>query len=169
MTWAIPTPVFLELHVALSLLGILTGFIVVFGMLNGRHLAIWSAVFLATTFLTGVTGFPLAPFGIDPPRIIGGLLICLLIAAGSALYFFALTGAARSVYVFCSVAALYLNVFVAIVQAFRKVGALHALAPTQSEPPFAVAQILVLAVFVALGFLAWRRLQSPLTSIAAHA
>jgi hypothetical protein len=167
VTWAIPTPVFLELHVALSLLGILTGVIVVFGMLNGRHLAIWSAAFLATTILTGVTGFPLAPFGLDPPRIIGGLLICLLIAAGSALFFFVLTGAARSVYVFCSVAALYLNVFVAIVQAFPKVGTLHALAPTQSEPPFSAVQILALAAFIALGVSAWRRLQSPFTSVTA--
>lgn len=169
MTWGIPTPVFLELHVALSLAGIATGFVVVFGMLNDRHLPVWSAAFMATTLLTGVTGFPLAPFGLDPPRIVGGLLICLLIAAGAALYLFAGTVAARSVYVLCSVAALYLNVFVAVAQAFQKIGPLHALAPTQNEPPFAAAQIVVLAAFIAICVLARRRFRWPFASIAVRA
>lgn len=162
MTWGIPTPAFLALHVALSLVSIASGFIVVFGMMGGRHLPFWAAAFLATTFLTGVTGFPLAPFGLDPPRIVGVILLCALFAAGAALYAFGSRGAARSVYVIGSVFSLYLNVFVAIAQAFQKIGPLHAFAPTGSEPPFAVAQLVALAAFVALGLFAWRRFHPQL-------
>jgi hypothetical protein len=169
MTWGIPTPLFLQLHVALSLAGIVSGLIVVFGMLKDRHLTVWSGAFLATTFLTGVTGFPLAPFGLDPPRVVGGILLCLLIAAGAALYLFARTGSARSVYVVCSVAALYLNVFVAVAQAFQKVAFLRSLASTQSGPIFAVTQIVVLVAFIVIGVLAWRRFQSTSPSGAMRA
>ncbi|GLH79563.1 membrane protein [Bradyrhizobium sp. SSBR45G] len=157
MTWGIPTPLFLQIHVVLSLIGIATGLVMLAGMLTGRHLAAWAALFLATTVLTGVTGFPLPPFGLDPPRIIGILLLALLAAATAALYVFALSGWWRSVYVITALVSLYLNVFVAIVQSFQKIGPLNALAPTQSEPPFAVAQLVTLALFLALGIFAWRR------------
>ncbi|BAM88561.1 hypothetical protein S58_25550 [Bradyrhizobium oligotrophicum S58] len=157
MTWGIPTAVFLQIHVVLSLIGIATGLVMLAGMLAGRHLALWAALFLATTFLTGVTGFPLPPFGLDPPRIIGIILLALLVAAGAALYAFALSGRWRSVYVVSALLSLYLNVFVAIVQSFQKIGVLNALAPTQSEPPFAVAQLATLVLFIALGIFAWRR------------
>lgn len=169
MTWGIPTPVFLQIHVALSLVGILTGIVALCGMVTGRHLAGWTAIFLATTFLTGVTGFPLPPFGLDPPRIVGIILICALLAAGMALYAFGLRGTARSVYVAGAVFSLYLNVFVAIAQSFQKIGPLHALAPTQSEPPFAIAQGAALVAFVVFGVLAWRRFQSPFTPTPAAA
>ncbi|MGJ4947731.1 hypothetical protein [Bradyrhizobium sp. HKCCYLS20291] len=157
MTWGIPTTLFLQIHVGLSLIGIVAGLVMLAGMLAGRHLAVWAALFLATTFLTGVTGFPLPPFGLDPPRIIGIILLALLTAAGAALYLFALSGRWRSVYVITGLLSLYLNVFVAIVQSFQKIGVLNALAPTQSEPPFAAAQIVTLVLFVVLGIFAWRR------------
>lgn len=169
ITWGIPTPAFLQLHVALSLVGIASGLIAVWGMIGGRHLSTWAAVFLATTFLTGVTGFPLPPFGLDPPRIVGIILLCALTAAIVSLYLLSLRGSSRIVYVVCAVLSLYLNVFVAIVQAFQKIGPLHALAPTQSELPFVVAQAVVLVGGVAIGVLVWRRFLPPFTSMSATA
>jgi hypothetical protein len=169
MTWGIPTPVFLQIHVALSLIGILTGFMALFGMLTGRLLAGWTAIFMATTFLTGVTGFPLPPFGLDPPRVVGVMLLCLLVAACAGLYLFSLGGRWRAAYVICAVASLYLNVFVAIAQSFQKIPALRALAPTQSEPPFAVVQVVVLVIFGVLGFVAWRRFPSSAATTASLA
>src|SRR4051812_8563993 len=157
MTWGIPTPLFLQIHVVLSLIGIATGLVMLAGMLAGRHRALWAALFFASTFLTGVTGFPLPPFGLDPPRIIGIILLALLIASAAGLYVFALSGWWRSIYVAGALLSLYLNVFVAIVQSFQKIGVLKALAPTQSEPPFAAAQLVTLALFILLGVLAWRR------------
>ena len=144
----------LEVHVVLSLIGIASGVIVLYGLLTGRALRYWTALFLATTILTSVTGFPLPPFGFDPPRAVGTLSLVLLAIAVLALYAFRLAGAWRWIYVATAVASLYLNVFVGVVQAFMKVPSLHALAPTQSEPPFAVTQGVVLLIFVALGILA---------------
>ena len=86
MTWGIPTSAFLQLHVVLSLVGIVTGFIAVLGMVRGRYLPFWTAAFLLTTCLTGLTGFPLPPFGLDPPRIVGIILISALAGAATCLY-----------------------------------------------------------------------------------
>jgi hypothetical protein len=144
----------LEIHVALSLVGIVSGLIVLYGLLSGKALGGWTASFLATTILTSVTGFPLAPFGFDPPRAIGILSLILLAVAVGAYYLFHLAGAWRWVYVVTAMTSLYLNCFVLVFQGFLKVPALHDLAPTQSEPPFLVAQIVVLVAFVALGILA---------------
>lgn len=154
MTWGLPTPVFLNLHVILSLIGIASGLVVLAGLLTGRRFPLLTALFLATTILTSVTGFPLPPFGFDPPRVVGILSLILLAAAVLGLYVFNLSGAWRWVYVATAVAALYLNVFVAVVQSFQKLPFLNPLAPTQSEPPFIIAQLVVLAIFVGLGILA---------------
>jgi hypothetical protein len=147
----------LEIHVALSLIEIPVGLVVVYGMVTGAHYAGWTALFLALAILTSVTGFPLAPFGFDPPRAIGILTLVLLAAAVIALYVFKLSGAWRWIYVVTAVATLYLDCFVAVFQAFLKVPSIHALAPTQSEPPFAIAQGIVLVIFVVLGFFAVQR------------
>lgn len=157
MTWGIPTHLFLQIHVALSLIGIVAGLIVLYGLLAGRALGGWTALFLATTILTSVTGFPLPPFGLDPPRMVGILSLVLLAVAVGAYYVFHLVGAWRWVYVVTAMVALYLNCFVAVIQSFSKIPSLHALAPTQSEPPFLIAQIVVLALLVVLGFLSVRR------------
>jgi len=157
MTWGIPTHLFLQIHVALSLIGIVAGLIVLYGLLAGRALGGWTALFLATTILTSVTGFPLPPFGLDPPRMVGILSLILLAVAVAAYYVFHLDGAWRWVYVVTAMVALYLNCFVAVIQSFSKITSLHALAPTQSEPPFVIAQIVVLALFAVLGFLSVRR------------
>jgi hypothetical protein len=147
----------LEIHVALSLVGIVSGLIVLYGLLSGKALGGWTASFLATTILTSVTGFPLAPFGFDPPRAIGILSLILLAVAVGAYYLFHLAGAWRWVYVVTAMTSLYLNCFVLVFQGFLKVPALHDLAPTQSEPPFLVGQGAVLIIFVVLGFLAVRK------------
>ena len=157
MTWGLPTHLFLQIHVALSLIGIVTGLIVLYGLLAGRALGGWTALFLATTILTSVTGFPLPPFGLDPPRMVGILSLILLAVAVVAYYAFHLGGAWRWVYVVTAMAALYLNCFVAVIQSFAKIPSLHALAPTQSAAPFLVSQIVVLALFVALGILSVRK------------
>lgn len=144
----------LEIHVALSLIEIPVGLIVVYGMLTGKSLGGWTVLFLALAVLTSITGFPLAPFGFDPPRAVGVLTLVLLAIAILALYVFNLRGAWRPVYVVTAIAALYLDVFVGVIQSFLKVPSVHALAPTQSEPPFLIAQGSVLAIFVVLGILA---------------
>jgi hypothetical protein len=144
----------LLIHVLLSLIGILAGFVVLYGLLKGRVYDGWTATFLVTTILTSLTGFPLPPFGFDPPRAVGVISLVLLALAVAALYAFKLAGVWRLIYVGGAVAALYLNVFVAVVQAFMKLPFLQALAPTQSEPPFLVAQLVVLVAFIALGVLA---------------
>jgi uncharacterized membrane protein SirB2 len=107
--------------------------------------------------LTSITGFPLPPFRLDPPRMVGILSLVLLAVAVGANYAFHLRGRWRWVYVVTAMAALYLNCFVAVIQSFAKIPALHALAPTQSEPPFLIAQLVVLALFVVLGFLSLRK------------
>jgi hypothetical protein len=154
MTWGIPTDTFLQIHVAMSLIGIASGFVVLYGLLDGKPLAGWTALFLATTILTGITGFPLAPFGFDPARAVGVILLILLALAVLALYVFRLAGPWRWVYIVTAVMALYLNVFVGVTQAFQKLPFLQPLAPTQSEPPFLVTQVVVLAIFIALGVVA---------------
>jgi hypothetical protein len=141
----------LQFHVAISIVGILSGLAMLYGLLVNRNFTTAIAVFLATTILTSLTGFPLPPFGFDPPRAVGALSLVLLIGAVVAYYGFRLAGAWRWIFVACAVAALYFNVFVLVAQGFMKVPALHELAPTQSEPPFAIVQGIVLLVFIALG------------------
>jgi hypothetical protein len=154
MTWGIPTSLFLQVHVVVSLIGIVSGFVFLYGLLTRRPSGSWTTVFLATTILTGITGFPLAPFGFDPPRTVGVILLVLLSLAVAALYAFRLAGVWRWIYLGGTVTALYLNVFVGVTQAFQKLSFLQPLAPTQSEPPFLAAQIAALAIFVVLGILA---------------
>ena len=156
---------FTTVHVIISLIGILSGIVVLIGWLSGKSSDGWTALFLATTVLTSVTGFlfPSASFG--PPQVVGVISLVVLAAAISALYVFHLAGFWRWVYIVGATMALYLNAFVGVVQAFQKLPFLQPLAPTQSEPPFLIAQIAVLAIFVVLGFLSLRRFH-PQTSAA---
>jgi hypothetical protein len=147
----------LSVHVLLSVVAIASGLAAAYAMVRGRSAAAVTFIFLATTVLTSVTGFPLPPGGLDPPRVVGILSLALLALACAGLYVFRLRGAWRSIYLGTALAALYLNCFVAVVQAFQKIPAINALAPTQSEPPFVVAQVVVLLAFVALGTVAIRR------------
>jgi hypothetical protein len=131
--------------------------VVVVGMLSAKRLAGLTAVFLATTVLTSATGFlfPFTSFG--PPQIIGALSLAVLAVAILALYVGRLAGFWRWVYVIGAMLALYLNCFVGVVQAFQKLPFLQSLAPTQSEPPFAIAQVAVMAIFIVLGIGAVRK------------
>jgi len=156
MILGVSTATFLQIHVALSLIGIATGLVAVLAMIRGKLLRVWTAVFLATTVLTSATGFPLPPFGLDPARIVGIVSLVVLALALAALHVFRLAGAWRWVYVVTATIALYFNCFVAVVQTFQKIELFRALAPTQQEPPFAIAQLVVLALFVALGVLGVR-------------
>ncbi|HTD21312.1 MAG TPA: hypothetical protein VK738_01575 [Terriglobales bacterium] len=141
-------------HVALSLVGILSGFVVLFGMLAGKRLDGWTALFLTTTVATSATGF-LFPFHqLLPSHKVGIISLVVLAIAILARYGKHLTGAWRWIYVVAAAIALYLNVFVGVFQAFEKVPALKALAPTQSEPPFKLAQLTVLVLFVVLTIVA---------------
>jgi hypothetical protein len=157
MILGLSTAAFTSLHVLLSLIGIATGFIVVFGMIGARWLSRWNTLFLVTTLLTSVTGF-LFPFkGVTPGIVVGVLSILVLILAAVALYSGHLAGGWRGTYVISAAVALYFNFFVLIVQSFEKVPALKSLAPTQSEAPFKIAQLLALIVFIFLTVLAFRR------------
>jgi len=157
---------FTTLHVVISLIGIASGLVVLYAMLGSQRPGGWTALFLATTILTSVTGFMFPIGGLTPGLIVGAISLALLALALLALYVFRLAGSWRRVYVATALAALYLNVFVGVVQAFQKLAFLQPLAPTQSEPPFAIAQLAVLAIFLALGFLALRRFH-PVSGAAA--
>jgi hypothetical protein len=148
---------FTRIHVAVSVIGIASGLVAVRGMLAARILRAVTVLFLASTLLTCVTGFMYPFHGITPGIVIGVLSVVLLLAAILALYSFHLAGAWRWIYVVCSVAALWLNVFIFIVQSFQKIPAFHSLAPTQTEAPFKIAQLLVLAIFVILGIFAVKK------------
>jgi hypothetical protein len=142
--------IFTFVHVVFSLVGIFSGFVVVFGLLTGKRLDGWTALFLATTVLTSVTGF-LFPFQrFLPSHAVGILSLIILAVAIFARYWRHLAGAWRRIYAISAVIALYLNFFVLIVQLFLKVPALNALAPTQSEAPFKLTQIIALLLFLAL-------------------
>jgi hypothetical protein len=148
---------FTVFHVILSLAGIGSGFVAVFGLINNRLLRRWTALFLITTILTSVTGF-LFPFhGFDPAIGVGILSLIVLLLATVALYGGKLAGSWRGIYVTAAVIAQYFNVFVLFAQLFAKVPALKAIAPTQSSPAFGLTQLVVLAAFIVLGILAFRR------------
>ena|SRR5271157_3540378 len=151
---------FTFVHVVLSLVGIFSGFVVVFGLIAAKRLDIWTAVFLASTVATSVTGFGFPIHGFTPGIGIGIISLLVLAVAIFARYARRLTGIWRRVYVVTAVIALYLNFFVLIVQSFQKVPVLKTLAPTQSEPPFAITQLIALAAFIALGVLAAIRFRS---------
>jgi hypothetical protein len=157
MTWGIPTHTFLQIHVAISLIALVLGLIALFSWVSGGSARGWTAAFLVGLILTSVTGFPLPPFGLDPPRMVGVLSLILLAIAVLAIYVFRVAGPWRWIFVITATVALYLDAFVGVIQAFNKLAFLHDLAPNGSEPPFVVAQVVVLGIFVVLGFLAVRR------------
>jgi hypothetical protein len=162
---------FTLLHVIISLAGIGSGFIVIYGLLKGKRLDGWTAIFLTTTVLTSLTGF-LFPFEkLLPAHILGIMSLVVLAIAIWARYGAHLAGASRWIYIVTAALALYFNCFVAVVQAFTKIPALKALAPTQKEPPFLIAQLVVLALFIWLTILATKRfrLDSPMLRRTANA
>ena len=157
MIFGMTTSTYTLVHVLLSLVGIASGLVVVFGLLTGKRLDGWTALFLATTVATSLTGFGFPFDHLLPSHKVGIISLVLLAFAILARYAFHLRGVWRRIYVTTAVAALYLNVFVGVVQAFLKVPALHALAPKQTEPPFLVTQLVVLVLFIVIGIMAAKR------------
>jgi len=147
-------PIYTIVHVLISVVGIFTGLIVLFGMLAGKRLDGWTKWFLATTVLTSVTGFFFPFHGFTPAIGLGIISLLVLAVAIYARYPRQLAGHWRWIYVITAVVALYFNVFVSVVQSFEKISALHALAPTQTEPPFKFTQLVVLALFAVLTIIA---------------
>jgi hypothetical protein len=161
---------FVTVHVVISLIGIVAGIIVMFGMLGSNRMPGVTATFLLFTILTSATGFLIPPLVSDkllPSHIIGALSLVLLAVACFALYGQKLSGRWRLIYVLTALISLYLNVFVLVIQSFLKVPALHALAPSvpPSEPPFAIVQGIVLVFFVIVIIGAIRRYR-PMPSFA---
>jgi hypothetical protein len=149
---------FTLLHVLLSIVGIASGFVVLFGFLRNKRLDRWTPVFLATTALTSVTGF-LFPFaGVTPGIKLG--IISLLVLAVTVVTRYPLHLAWRKTFVITASTALYLNVFVLVVQSFEKIPFLGKLAPTQKESPFAIAQLAVLGMFILLTIMAVRKFRA---------
>jgi hypothetical protein len=145
---------FTLLHVIISLVGIVSGLVVLFGMFGAHRLPGWTALFLLTTILTSVTGFLFPGTTLTPARIFGIISLVILLPTVIGLYVFHLHGLWRWIYTGGAVIALYLNVFVLVVQSFAKIPFLQPLAPTQSEPPFLITEAVVLAIFVVFGILA---------------
>jgi hypothetical protein len=154
MILGMTTSAYTLLHVTISLIGIGSGVVVVWGMIRNKQLNGITAIFLITTLLTSLTGFGFPFRHVTPGIIVGAISIVLLVLAIAARYAFHLSGIWRLIYVITASMALYLNVFVLVVQSFEKSSALRALAPTQSEPPFVGTQLVVLAVFLVLTLLA---------------
>lgn len=164
MLLGLSLPAFTLLHVIISLIGIVAGIVVMFGLLNSKPMPGLTAIFLLATILTSVTGF-LFPFTVLlPSHMVGILSLVLLAVACLALYGMKLHGIWRPVYVVTAMVSLYLNVFVLVIQSFLKVPVLHALAPDvpPAGPVFATVQGLVLLVFVLFTIGAWRRFR-PMT------
>jgi len=160
MVWGLTLAQFRALHVVISLVGIVSGIVVLAGLVGGRERTGWTALFLVTTVLTSVTGFGFPVEHLLPSHVVGAISLVVLAVAILARYGRGLRGGWRTAYVVSAALALYLNVFVGVIQAFLKISPLHALAPQQTEPPFVVAQLLVLTLFVVLTVLAAKRFRS---------
>ncbi len=142
---------FTQLHVVLSLVGIVAGLVVAAAMVAGQRPAAWTAVFLATTLLTSITGFGLPFPGLLPSHVVGIISLVALAAALFALYVRHLAGPFRGVYIVAALVALYLNCFVGVVQAFLKLGFLQGITQLQG-----IVQGILFVAFLTLGHRAWR-------------
>jgi hypothetical protein len=150
---------FVLFHVVISLIAIAAGFVVLGGLLRGQRLDAWTAIFLVTTIATSVTGYGIPADRLLPSHVVGAISLVVLAIAVFARYLRHLQGGWRRAYVVTAMTALYLNVFVLVVQLFIRVPFLQPLAPTQSEPPFQLAQAVVLVAFLGLGRASVRRFE----------
>jgi divalent metal cation (Fe/Co/Zn/Cd) transporter len=151
----------LILHLAVCFIALVAGAVVLIALCRGRRQPTWDAVLLVSTALISLTGFPLAsPPGTptpDPARILGVMVLVIVVIAALAVYVGHLARAWRGIYIVAIVLAVYFNVFVGVTQAFLKIDFLHAFAPTGKEPPFLIAQLVTLALFVVIGVTAFKR------------
>jgi len=149
---------FTLLHVLISVVGVVAGAAALGEMIAGRRLGVWNTVFLIATAATSITGFFFHSASFGPPHVIGVISIVVLSIALFAFKVRDLAGIWRPIYAVAATVALYLNAFVGVIQAFQKLSALKELAPTQTEPPFLLAQSLLLIAFAVFGFVAAKRL-----------
>jgi hypothetical protein len=163
MVLGLSLPSFTLLHVVISLIAVGAGLTVLVAMARGDRLPGWTALFLAMTFLTSATGFLFPPKPIGPPHIFGFVTFAVMIPTVLGLYVFRLRGWWRPIYIVGAAFILYLNCVVTVVQFFQKFSFLRPLAPTQSEPPFLIAQGVLLATIVVLGVLAGIRYRPGLS------
>jgi len=170
MILGMSTATYTLIHVLISLIAISSGFVVMYGLLGGKRLDRMTALFLTTTVLTSVTGFGF-PMGdhLSPANKLGIISLVVLAIAVVARYPLHLAGGWRRTYVISAAIALYLNTFVLVVQSFEKVPALKALAPTQKEPPFAIAQGTVLVAFIVLTIFAVKGFRNPQVAVSKSA
>jgi len=161
---------FTVFHVLITLVGLLAGLVVAGGLVAGKRLDGWTGLFLVMTVATSVTGFGFPAERVLPSHVVGVISLAVLAVTMVARYLKHLAGSWRGIYVVGAVLALYLNFFVLIAQLFFRLPALMAAAPTQKEPPFAITQVVVLALFVWLGRAALRgfRAEVPATRMAAQ-
>jgi hypothetical protein len=157
MILGMTTSTFTIVHVLISFAGIGSGLVVIYGLLTGKRFDTWTAIFLVATILTSLTGFLFPVQHLLPSHIIGITSLVVLSVAVLARYGRQMERSWRWIYIVCAVLALYLNVFVAVVQSFMKIPTVHALAPTQKEPPFLVVQLVVMAIFVVMGIFAVKK------------
>ena len=159
MTLGLSLSAFTNLHVIITLIAIVAGLIVMFGMVGPYKSGGLTAIFLLFTILTSVTGFMFPFNGVTPGILIGILSVILLVLACLALYSMKLAGPWRWIYVLTALVSLYLNVFVLVIQSFLKITPLHELAPGNppAGPAFAVVQGIVLVFFVVMIIQVWRR------------
>jgi hypothetical protein len=153
------------IHTLISLVAIVTGFVVLFGLLAGQRLSGWTKWFLIAAVATTVTGFFFPFHSLTPAFKLGIISAFVLAITIYSRYPGRLAGAWRWIYVVGAVISLYFNVFVLVVQSFEKIPALHAIAPTQTEQPFKLTQLIALAVFVLLGIVAVIRFHSESTRV----
>jgi hypothetical protein len=157
-------PTFTLIHVVISVVGIIAGLVVVGGLMAGARLDTWTGVFLGATAITSLTGFGFPFTSVSPAHVVGAISLLVLALCLAARYWKHLNRGWRTTYVVTAVTALYLNVFVLVVQLFTRTPALVSLAPTQSEAPFTVTQLLVLALFTSLGWAALRGFRAAAVS-----
>ncbi|MBJ7442121.1 MAG: hypothetical protein JHD35_24305 [Sphingopyxis sp.] len=156
MILGLTIPQFTALHVAISLVGIAAGLIALPAFARGLVLPRTTGIFLWTTLLTSLTGFLFPIVAFTPALGVGILSTLILIVAFAAYYRGKLAGRAATAYAITATLALYLNLFVLVVQSFLKVPALNALAPNGTEPPFAIAQGVLLIASIAFGYAAFK-------------
>lgn len=166
MLFGLSLALYTKIHVLISLVGIAAGLVVAFGLIAGKRYDGLTALFLATTVATSVTGFGFPIHGFTPAIGVGILSLIILTIALVARYALKLAGASRWVYVVTAMVALYFNCFVLVVQSFQKIDALHALAPKGNEPPFAVAQVALLLIFITLTVMAVKRFRATAVATA---
>jgi len=156
---------FTFVHVVLSLVGIFSGLFVLYGMIAGKRYDGMTGIFLATTLLTSITGFMFPYHGFTPAIGVGIVSMLILAIALYARYSRHLVGGSRRTYVITAVIALWLNCFVLVAQLFEKVPSLHVLAPKGSEPPFFISQVIVMVIFIGLGYAAVKGFREPLAAV----